>query len=503
MSSAEEMGAGQAKKSGTSKDGEIASFISRVLPWPRDGDPGVVNLHWTSPKGPGMRGRPYTNVAHFLSMAAWGSKHADSIKDIYFCLSLQSAVGETINGHARAHRSQQNALTLKAIWLDIDVKPDKGYVKLSEALDALAKFLNDAKLVRPTAIVFSGSGLHVYWISNKPLTVIEWRPYAEGLKAAVIKYGLKCDTGLTTDAARVLRVPGTLNYKTTPPKPVELRLLEKLDCDFSAQLAHLASSTSQNEMAENVAGTYGHDDTPLDYANLFRDSGCPFFRDAWTAGGKEHSQGLWMLTVLMTTFLKDGHKLAHRLSKDHPGYKYEETEAMWERKTHDRKELRLGWPSCKAIQSEGCKLCATCVHLLKNKSPLHLALPQQAPSSPLQPSFVDPYAEFAGPAFPMDVLPPTLRKFVDAEYRAMGADPSAIAMAVLTAVAGAIHAETVMRVGEGWWERPILWTALVGQPSTKKSPIIDKARKPLSGIDNERNKRWRQEHAIWQQQNKK
>lgn len=91
---------------------------------------------------------------------------------------------------------------------------------------------------------------------------------------------------------------------------------------------------------------------------------------------------------------------------------------------------------------------------------------------------------------------------MDAEYRAMGADPSAIAMAVLTSVEGALHAETVMRVGEGWWERPILWTALVGQPSTMKSPIIDKARKPLSGIDHERNKRWRQEFAIWQQQNK-
>ena len=73
------------------------------------------------------------------------------------------------------------------------------------------------------------------------------------------------------------------------------------------------------------------------------------------------------------------------------------------------------------------------------------------------------------------MLPPTLSKFVDAEHRAMGADPSAIAMAVLTTVAGAMHAETVIRAGEGWWERPILWTALVGQPSTMKSPIIDKS----------------------------
>jgi hypothetical protein len=128
---------------------------------------------------------------------------------------------------------------------------------------------------------------------------------------------------------------------------------------------------------------------------------------------------------------------------------------------------------------------------------LNLAHQQQTP--PAESSFVDPYADFAGPEFPLDVLPPTLANFVDTEHRAMGADPSAIAMAVLTTVAGAIHAETRVRAGEGWWERPILWTALVGQPSTMKSPIIDKTTKPLSRIDHERDKRWRQEYAKWQQ----
>lgn len=484
------------------KDDEIASFMSRVVPWPCPNDPGYFNVHWKDlGRTGGMPGYACRTVDEFSARLRWLlSKNWD----IYFCLSRQSKHGKLDKrGNPMADRHADNALVLKAIWLDIDVKPDRGYAKLSEALNALAKFLNEAKLVPPTAIVFSGSGLHVYWISNKPLTVTEWRPYAEGLKAAVIKYGLKCDTGLTTDAARVLRVPGTLNYKTTPPNPVKLRLLEELDYDFGAQLALPPSPTAQNEKAENVAGANGYDDAPLDYANLFKDSGCPYFRDAWTTGGKEHSQGLWMLTVLVTTFLKDGHKLAHRLSKDYPTYTKEETDAMWDRKVGERRENGLGWPSCRAIQSEGCKLCATCVHLPKNKSPLHLALPQQAPSPPLQPSFVDPYAEFVGPPFPLDVLSPTLRKFVDAENRAMGADPSAIAMAALTTVAGAMNKETVMRAGEGWWERPILWTALVGQPSTMKSPIIDKARKPLSSIDHERNKRWRQEHAIWQQQNKK
>src|SRR5262249_50505690 len=140
----------------------------------------------------------------------------------------------------------------------------------------------------------------------------------------------------------------------------------------------------------------------------------------------------------------------------------------------------------------------------------HLAIKHGWPGSspPIAPGqqglppgeFVDPYADFCGPEFPLDV-PPTLAKFVEAQHRAMGADPSALAMATLTAVAGAIHAETLVCAGESWWERPILWTFLIGRPSAMKSPIIEKARKPLSHIDYERDKCWRQKHEKWKQTN--
>jgi hypothetical protein len=121
-------------------------------------------------------------------------------------------------------------------------------------------------------------------------------------------------------------------------------------------------------------------------------------------------------------------------------------------------------------------------------------------SSPL--FFTDPFAEFVGPAFPVSVLPPTLSGFVSAQHCAMGADPAALAMAALTTVAGSLHAETHVRMGDTWGEKPILWVALVGQPSTMKSPIIDKATKPLRRIDHRRDALWRQQDAQWQQQNK-
>jgi hypothetical protein len=117
-------------------------------------------------------------------------------------------------------------------------------------------------------------------------------------------------------------------------------------------------------------------------------------------------------------------------------------------------------------------------------------------------SFTDPFAEFVGPPFPLSTLPPTLLDFVSAQHRAMGADPAAMAMAATTTVAGALHAETCVCMADGWWEKPIIWTSLVGQPSTMKSPIIDKVTKPLVRIDHQRDQLWRQQDAAWQQQNK-
>src|SRR6202011_2572331 len=91
----------------------------------------------------------------------------------------------------------------------------------------------------PSAIVFSGGGIHVYWISKDALSPAEWQPYASGLKKLLLCHAIKCDSGLTTDIARVLRVPGTLNHKYDPPKPVQLSPLPLSLYNFDQQLAFL------------------------------------------------------------------------------------------------------------------------------------------------------------------------------------------------------------------------------------------------------------------------
>ena len=85
--------------------------------------------------------------------------------------------------------------------------------------------------IRPNAAVASGGGLHVYWISNTPLTPDQWHPLACALKNAALTNGLRCDAGCTVDSARVLRVPGTWNCKNGLQRPVKLLWIGQ-DFDF-------------------------------------------------------------------------------------------------------------------------------------------------------------------------------------------------------------------------------------------------------------------------------
>ena len=384
----------------------------RVLPWPAPGEQGYINAHYRGPNFRGMGGRAFKDLDFFMDYAiVWGNSNPSYVTDMYFCLSQQAETdGVTNNGRVKAARSAKDATLLKAIWADVDGYKD--YPDKMTALKAINKFVKDAALPSPTALVDSGGGWHVYWISDKPLTRDEWRSYANGLWELIQKHGLKADN-VTTDAARILRVPGTFNHKQLPPKPVALKWLVPHDLDFAAvmpkSMAPVAlpcGSKAAKELPFNPAlfpprmdtgpangpndGMLGANcqrpDIELDPLTVLAD--CPHFSEAAQTGGKDHSQGLWMLTVLASTWFEDGRKIAHTLSQGYKTYSTEETDAMFDRKVADREANGLGWPSCKAFEKDGCKQCATCKHFGKIKSPLNLAHPPQTP--PAEPSFGDP-----------------------------------------------------------------------------------------------------------------
>jgi len=168
-----------------------STFMEAVVQWPTQADPGYVNLHYSmvNPKPtPGREllkgmGWPYHDLGKFIERAAW-LETTTNFKDVWFCTSLQSEMGKNIRGKPKAKRSAPNALLLKAIWIDLDVGSDpKKYATVQEAAAAVLTFQKTVGLPAPSAMVQSGSGLHVYWISDTPLERATWAQYAEGLRA--------------------------------------------------------------------------------------------------------------------------------------------------------------------------------------------------------------------------------------------------------------------------------------------------------------------------------
>ena len=353
-----------------------------MVPWPQPGTSGFINVHWTFPSHRGMGGKPFTQLAEALPFVELAKSQPADIKDLYFCLSQQAKTGPGRNGELTAVRKAANALALKAIWLDIDCnKPaPKGYRCKEGGLKALMEFCDATRTPYPTAIIDSGNGFHVYWISDKALSPKEWLAYAKGLDALAVQHGLLHDS-ITTDAARVLRLPGTSNNKQVPPKPVVIKLLEA-DLSFASALSHLLKANAEEHAPARPrmrAGRKDIEDIVVDPAVLeggpaaaFKDlpqedfklteydfpplpfkpiqEGCPFFADAYETHGKEHAQPLWHLTILAATFLEDGERLAHELGNAHPDYTPDTTQAMWDRKVREREERSLGWPGCEALR---------------------------------------------------------------------------------------------------------------------------------------------------------
>lgn len=124
-------------------------------------------------------------------------------------------------------RKADNVLRLRAFFFDIDcgeakAAAGKGYITPEAGKVELDAFCREVGLPEPTHIVESGGGLHVYWVLDDYLDVADWKIVAMQLKDLTKARRFLADPTRTADPSSVLRVPGTYNFKYTPPVLVKL-----------------------------------------------------------------------------------------------------------------------------------------------------------------------------------------------------------------------------------------------------------------------------------------
>ena len=92
------------------------------------------------------------------------------------------------------------------------------------------------------------------------------------------------------------------------------------------------------------------------------------------------------------------------------------------------------------------------------------------PEAPAVPAFTP---------FPADVLPEPIRGFVTEAAKAIGCDASYIALPLLSGLASAIGNTHRIALKRGWTEPAIVWTAIVGDSGTAKSPALELGLRPI------------------------
>ena len=98
----------------------------------------------------------------------------------------------------KGNRVIEKVVGAHTFWLDIDVgdkkaQEGKGYATQQEALKALRDFCAVTGLPRPSLIISSGYGVHVYWLISEFVPRERWLEAARMLKALTIAHKLLVD----------------------------------------------------------------------------------------------------------------------------------------------------------------------------------------------------------------------------------------------------------------------------------------------------------------------
>ena len=339
--------------------------------------------------------------AEGLDEAADFAKWIDSKqKNAYFALATFKESFTNKGGKERVKRKRNNVDQLRALWVDIDFKDCPGK-NMSGALAAVQSFLTKTGWPKPTAMVSSGNGLHLYWPLSAPLRFDEWLPLAQAFKHLCQEAGLPADHACTADASRVLRPVGTRNWKDEGnPKPVRWVGGSGERFDVSILRGHLPDHLGIREGCSGGNGSFGRrfsqaDDSalPAHLRAAVGDAGteytkgnarsqssksvfkrCEVLRHILKTGGAEQDEPEWSATLTLLAHLDDGGKFVHAMSSGHADYDADTTTEKWQQKI-EAVEEGTGPTLCSTFEGWHTDKCQACpfYQSKKVKTPKSLA----------------------------------------------------------------------------------------------------------------------------------
>lgn len=318
----------------------------------------------------GMLAVPESDVKHFLEsilstgLHALVTKQGNSMRhewgqtpdELVSLASTKTDCWFSPAGFSSPSRKAKDCTGAAALWLDIDIgahhaKPD--YTDPKQFGLDFKNFMAGTGLPVPW-IVSTGHGVHLYWPLGRTVTPDKWSRFMARLFTACDKYGLRYDHA-ATDISRILRVPGTYNYKGQPV-PVKIAKAGVTD------LLKLATVLKQYEPAKQTA--VKHADTVREMRETGPIvNGCEQIR---TCGAAEYET--WRNAARCLTFCDHGYETFHQLSQDDPRYDVDQCDKTWDSLEKDNYAPVL----CSTFEKAHSDVCAKCPSHNKIKTPVML-----------------------------------------------------------------------------------------------------------------------------------
>ncbi len=335
-------------------------------------------------------------------------------------------------------------------------------------------FLQEFPL-RPSLVIWSGGGLHVYWLFRKPLYfhTPEERQAVKDLSArfqkAIIlqgqERGWKLDN--TSDLVRLLRIPGTFNHKADP---VMVEILQETDLkyepsDFS-DLSRERPSGSREKGSTSSERTDGLDSLRLSIAvrKLIREGVPPGQRSEATMS-------------VITSLLKAGadEDLIVRIFEDYPG--------GIGQKYHEKGSGREKW-----IRDE----------IRRSREKFSGEKEGQEPER-----FEEARRKYPRNGFPWEVLPEPVSVSLQQLARSCASSPTSLPGAA-AAVFASVLGSTVSVSPKASWEEPLIfWSCDIRPSGAGKTPAARSLCNVLYEMQTEADRAYSQAMEIWESRDKK
>ncbi len=198
----------------------------------------------------------FESTSQLQELITFAFQYADEGHQVFYGIANRE------NDLGSKRSDENNVCTVKSFWVDID-SPDKDLPddqKLLAAKNLLDEFVEALQGydLEPSYIVESGNGYHVYFV----LRQFFFLPHGDWEKAQYALTNLAKGDLQARNAGRLLRVPGTYNYKDkNNPKPVQIiyAVGKKFVADDFRQLVldHGPKRTVQNVTGKTTSKQLG------------------------------------------------------------------------------------------------------------------------------------------------------------------------------------------------------------------------------------------------------